>query len=160
MLFWGAISPFWCPGENGPTKMTQPEDATQGWHEEVAKGTIKKVGVGMSPHPSSPGSAVMDPYPKYHKAKGRTEDACPWQGRCQMWPGSGYQLLLLFLRGWRCPHCCPGGLVCSDPWWLLATLHCPGTTSNSLLSLTGDSGDSFIAPGGLGGVLRLGQIWA
>lgn len=71
--FLEVISPFWCPRKNGPTKMTQTEDATQGWHKEVAKGTVKKEGLGRSLHPGSPGSAVVDPYPKYCKAKGRTE---------------------------------------------------------------------------------------
>lgn len=53
-----------------------------------------------------------------------------------------------------------GDLGWSDPWWLLALLHCLATMSNSLLSPMGDSGDSFIAPGGVGGMLRLEQIWA
>lgn len=70
--------------------MTQAEDATQGWHEEVAKGDNKKGRLGMSLHPSSPGSAGMDMYPNYGKAKGRMEHACPWHGRGQMWPGPGY----------------------------------------------------------------------
>lgn len=53
-----------------------------------------------------------------------------------------------------------GDLGCCDPWWLLALLHCLGTMSNSLLSPTGDGGHSFIVLVGLGGMLRLEQIWA
>lgn len=53
-----------------------------------------------------------------------------------------------------------GDLRCCDPWWLLALLHCLGTMSNSLLSPTGDGGHSFIVLVGLGGMLRLEQIWA
>ena len=144
-------------------KWTNQDDTGRRCHSRLARGggqgDNKKEGLGRCLHPSSPGSAMMDLYPKYRKAKGRTENACPWHGRGQMWPGPGYRQLLLFfgrvemspLFSWGAG----GDLGCSDPWWLLALLHCLGTMSNSLLSPMEDGGDSCIVPVGLGGMLRL-----